>query len=198
MEITIPNNKNVFATSDFHFFHGLCTKERGFATTEEMDETMIDNTNKTVKSDDVLLYLGDWSYWKVKSPIYLAQQYRNRINCKNIYYIFGNHDKKIRYHPLMREMFLCPSHYLEVYHKGQFIILHHYAYQVYDKCHYGAISLHGHSHNSLPDNPHLKNMDVGIDCSADKIGKPFTPFSFDEIMGIMDKKKFTPVDHHGR
>lgn len=58
---------NVFLIADTHFGHqGVCkflrndgSKLRPWATTEEMDEVLVDNWNKVVKPGDRVYHLGD-------------------------------------------------------------------------------------------------------------------------------------------
>lgn len=59
---------NRFVISDTHFGHTNCWAKfkcddgsplRPFTSTEEMDETMVENWNKTVKPEDVVYHLGD-------------------------------------------------------------------------------------------------------------------------------------------
>jgi len=63
--------------------------------------------------------------------------------------------------------------------------------RVWNKSHHGALNLYGHSHGSLPDDPHALAIDVGVDCHN------FTPISFEQVKKIMSKKTFKPIDHHG-
>jgi len=48
-----------------------------------------------------------------------------------------------------------------------------------------------HSHGSLPDDPHSLSWDVGVDANE------FSPLSVPEIVQIMARKSFRPLDHHG-
>lgn len=57
--------------------------------------------------------------------------------------------------------------------------------------HRGAWNLYGHSHNSLKDDPHSLQLDVGVDAWD------YRPASFEEVRERMSKKTFQPVDHHG-
>ena len=63
--------------------------------------------------------------------------------------------------------------------------------RVWNKSHYGSWNLYGHSHGSLPDDPHARAIDVGVDCHN------FAPVSFDEVKVIMERKLWKPIDHHG-
>jgi hypothetical protein len=97
---------------------------------------------------------------------------------------------------------------------GQPIWLSHYAHRVWLRAHYGAWHLYGHSHHSLPDDPHARSLDVGVDATATRLGRPdlygtgtipseglrpedYRPIHFDEIAELMRRKTVRPVEHHG-
>ena len=86
-----------FFTADTHLGHTNIIKycNRPFKSTSEMDATIINNINEVVKSDDILYHLGDFS---LGNPGYIIN-YLERINCKKIRLILGNHDKEIRKRP---------------------------------------------------------------------------------------------------
>lgn len=85
--------KRVYVTSDTHYGHTNIIKycNRPFQNAEEMDEILIQNLNKNVAVDDVLYHLGDFCFGDYNAII----NYRNRIKCKNIHLIVGNHDRMI-------------------------------------------------------------------------------------------------------
>lgn len=51
----------IFLSSDYHFFHDkeFIYKPRGFNSIEEMNQTILDNHNKIIDSDDDVYLLGD-------------------------------------------------------------------------------------------------------------------------------------------
>jgi calcineurin-like phosphoesterase family protein len=61
-----------------------------------MDECLINNINRYVKKHDTLYYLGDWVFPGKRNYTEVAQYYRDRIDCNNIIFIWGNHDNKGR------------------------------------------------------------------------------------------------------
>lgn len=63
--------------------------------------------------------------------------------------------------------------------------------RVWNKSHYGAWMLYGHSHGSLIDDPNSLSFDVGVDCHN------YKPFSFEEVKEIMSHKIWKAIDHHG-
>lgn len=81
----------IYFTSDLHFGHNkdFIYAARGFASFQEHDAAIIGNINEVVQENDTLYILGD---------IFLGKDYYygigclEKINCKNIHIICGNHD----------------------------------------------------------------------------------------------------------
>jgi calcineurin-like phosphoesterase family protein len=170
-----------------------------------MDEYLINNTNECVGVDDTLFYLGDWVFPGQDNFAEVAKRYRNRINCKNIIFIWGNHDKKGRGNHQFTNLFRGCYDLLEIESNNQKITLCHYAMRTWNKSHHGAWHLYGHSHASLYDDPNSLSIDCGVDAAARYFSpdgillrkEDFSPMSFAEIKQQMDKKVFKPIDHHG-
>lgn len=85
---------NIFFISDTHFSHENSWKKfknsdgtplRPFSSTEEMDETMVENWNNTVKEGDHIYHLGDITIPK------RGLEFIKRLNGKKRL-IMGNHD----------------------------------------------------------------------------------------------------------
>lgn len=94
---------NIWFTSDTHYNHkNICrgisdwtdkeTKARDFQTLERMNWGILQKINTLVMPDDILYHLGDWSFGGIES----IWQFRQRINCKTIHLITGNHDEHIK------------------------------------------------------------------------------------------------------
>lgn len=150
-----------------------------------MDEALIDNWNKVVGPEDNIYHLGDFSLARPDPYLFRLKGH--------ISYIFGNHDKQMRRlaadGPLFDNLAFF-GELAEITIEGQSIVLCHYAMRTWSRSHYGAWQLYGHSHNSLPDDPGARAIDVGVDA------RNYTPISFEEIKKIMEKKVFKPIDHH--
>lgn len=59
-------------------------------STNRMNHDIIGNINDRVGPKDILWHLGDWGFgdnWEKA-----VTEYRNRIVCENIMFVFGNHD----------------------------------------------------------------------------------------------------------
>lgn len=198
---------------------------RDFDTVEEMNAAILKGINDTVKADDILFFLGDWSFKNIDQ----VWDLRKQINCKNIHFIFGNHDEKIvenrsyeigpegfydyirlyghqypdglttplegNMHVNLQGLFTSTDYYKEISVDGQRICMSHYSMRVWNKSHHSSWMLYGHSHSTLEGTSYGKSMDVGID-NAFKVLGEYRPFSFQEIRTIMNKREALVVDHH--
>ncbi len=171
------------ARKKFCFENGL----RDFATVEAMNDAIIDGINSNVKEDDHYFNMGDWAFGHISN----IRTFRSRIKCRNVHFIYGNHDKHI-YDAKngFQSLFSSVAQYRNIEVEKQRIFLIHYAMRVYDKSHHGAWALYGHSHGSLPDDPNSLSMDVGVDTNN------MLPYNFHDIKKIMAKKNWKSVDHH--
>lgn len=187
-------------TADSHFGHANIIKysKRPFANVEEMDNVLIANINAKVKPSDRLYHLGDFAKYNVL-------QYRQRIKCKNITLIRGNHDKNDKtLVSCFTDMHNMLDLKFDIDGASKSIVLCHYALKVWNKSHYGSWNLYGHSHGGLPDDEYALQIDVGVDCHN------YFPISLNEVAAIMAKKKWEaphlkcgregatwkPYDHH--
>lgn len=83
----------IYLTSDFHFCHGkeFVYKPRGFDFIYEMNEAIVHNWNRIVKSDDEAYILGDVMLNNNVEGLRLLKSLRG-----NIHIIIGNHDTDAR------------------------------------------------------------------------------------------------------
>ena len=183
-----------FFTSDNHWSHRRIIEycNRPFKTSEEMDEIMIENWNRVVGPDDVVFHLGDVIFERDVSKI---NGLLSRLNGEK-HLIFGNHDKMLR-NALWRKHFKSSSELSTIWVPpeanngvGQQIVLCHYAMKTWNCSHHKAWSLYGHSHGTMPDDPHMLSCDVGVDCWD------FTLVSMEQLNTKMATKTFYPVDGH--
>lgn len=178
--------QKTYFTSDWHLFHANIIKysNRPFRDTVEMNADILNKLNEKVEEDDWLYYLGDLAFTK---NIRLVESWLDRVRCKNICFIKGNHDRTASQ---IRDRFFWYKDMAEIYVEDQHIVLCHYAMRVWNKSHHGTWQLYGHSHGSLPDDPNALSMDVGVDTNN------FYPYSMEDIGELMKKKTFVPIDHH--
>jgi calcineurin-like phosphoesterase family protein len=83
----------IFFTADHHFGHANIINHcnRPFPTADEMDEALIDNWNVTVKTNDEVYILGDFTM----HPAAEAHRYLTRLKGRK-YFIKGNHDRFLK------------------------------------------------------------------------------------------------------
>lgn len=84
----------IFIISDTHFGHYNIIKycNRPFETVEQMNETIIENWNKVVGPNDIVIHCGDF-YLGRGARQTAPREFRRRLNGK-IILILGNHDDK--------------------------------------------------------------------------------------------------------
>ena len=197
----------VWITSDTHYSHkNICrgvtnwrTKDgkipiestRDFNTIEDMNSVIVDNINSKIGPDDTLIHLGDLSFGGFDK----IGQFLDRLVCKNIHLVLGNHDHHIKNNrENIHDRFLSVQNYLEVNIGGANFVLSHYPLCSWNQLSKGAIQLHGHVH--LPTNKKWgngKRLDVGVD------GNNYQPYKLSEIVHMMDRREVRSEivnDHH--
>ena len=211
MKIILKPEQQLFFTSDTHYSHkNICRattewkdaddKTRDFKSLNHMNDTIVNNINKRVGEDDILFHLGDWSFGGFEK----IQELRDRIICKNIHLVLGNHDHHILKNKSdIQRLFSSISHYidLDVYDSnlGKFthnrFILMHYPIASWHDMNDGVMHLHGHVH--LP--PHQtvgqgKSMDVGMDGAGMEVIS--MRFIVNRLKNQPIDKLCLPQDHH--
>lgn len=180
---------NTYFTSDLHFGHKNIIKycDRPFASVPEMDQALIENWNDVVTPGDRIFIVGDFSFHKEDETRRVLRQLRGEKHL-----VWGNHDKGLRRSKDLLGYFASTQDMAEVKVDGQSIVLCHYALRVWNKSHWGAWHLYGHSHGTLPDDPNSLSIDVGVD------SHDYRPWAMNELVDVMATKTFVPVDHHDR
>ena len=165
---------NIFFTSDFHLGHWNIVKycNRPFKTLEEMDSTIIGKINERVDADDLLIYLGDFcmksSSEASEAPKKAFEYYRNQINCKNIIFIKGNHDKN--------NSTKTPIESLVINHGGKRIYLTHDPKYAKDDFEFNFC---GHSHGKNGTFIKLRKKSIIVDLSVENWN--YYPVTISEI-----------------
>ena len=140
----------ILFTSDLHFGHTnvLGFDHRPFSTVEEMNAELIRRWNAKVKPGDLVYVLGDL-IWKTMNGS--AEQIIRSLNGQ-IILIKGNHDRFL-HDARTKKALAAVKDYddINVLLKNgtpKRVILSHYFIPMYNAHYYGAIHLHGHSHNT--------------------------------------------------
>ena len=181
----------IWFTGDQHFRHANIIKycNRPFTHADEMDEALIEAWNKVVKLNDIVYHLGDFTL----SGRSDAERLFWRLN-GNIHMLFNpwHHDRRwlqgwsdcisasgtmvILEHPIV-----VLEDVEQIDGRGVPAILCHYAFEIWDRRHYGALHFHGHSHGELPQ-VHNR-LDIGIDNAFKLIGK-YRPLLLEEAINF--------------
>lgn len=184
----------IFFVSDTHFGHENIIRymNRPFKDSAEMDEVLIRNWNELVTHEDTVYVLGDFAL----CPSARAASILRRLSGTKIL-IEGNHDRGCLRDPVFRREFSEIHKLLEIdvapepgTKRGQKIVMCHYAMRTWNRSHRGSIQLFGHSHGTLPDDPHSLSMDVGVDSNN------HYPISLKDVLRTMSKKAWKPIDYH--
>ncbi len=207
MKIKLDKHK-IFFTSDTHYGHtNICRgvsnwrdadgnvpvkQTRDFKSLDHMNDVIVESINSVVGENDILFHLGDFSFGGFDN----IEEFRNRIICKNIHLILGNHDHHIeRNKGDIQRLFSSVNQYLRLSVSGYEFVLMHYPIASWHNMNDGVIHLHGHVH--LPPNKKLaqgKAMDVGVD------GNGLKPYVLSQITNIMHKQPIAKLslsqDHH--
>lgn len=178
---------DLFFTGDTHFNHKLMLRFRPFESLREMDKALIANINEIVGENQVLVHVGDFGWGSRK----WIRGWRESINCRRIYYVPGNHCKNP--HSFYRSVFTEVSDLFDITVGSDRFPLTacHYAMTVWNRSHYGAWHVHGHSHGNLPVDTRIRRHDVGVD------NNDLCPVSWQQLEAIMADRKWVPLDHHG-
>ena len=156
----------VWYTSDLHFGHRRVSEIRGFETTEEHDQTIIDEWNNTVKKNDIVYVLGDIAVGRHRYALDILRELPGRKHL-----ISGNHDIVHSMHTRGQskgeqskwfEVFETIQTYLRRSSRGQEFLMSHFPYaEAGDGSHregarytqyrlpdLGMPLLHGHTHGT--------------------------------------------------
>lgn len=224
--------RKIFFISDTHAYHTNIVRgisewgekgTRDFKTQEDHLEALIKNINDNVGHDDILFHLGDWSFGGIDK----IWKFRQRINCREIHLILGNHDHHIQKNKVLpncefksyknigdktftlkredeaeivnaKELFTSVDKYLEISIDGQMICMSHYPARMWNNAAKGSWFLYGHCHGNLPEYEFAKGkLAKTMDVGVDT--NDLKPYSFEELKRIMDKRHaIVGIDHHNK
>lgn len=160
----------LFFIGDQHYGHTniISHCNRPFKDTNEMDETLIENHNKTVSNLDTCFFMGDFAF---KRSFEICQ----RLNGFKIL-IRGNHDqsagkmRRIGFNAVLEQAILNLSF-------GKCILTHYPMWPVeYD------YNIHGHQHNKTS----LFHSSKHINVSCENIN--YTPISEEHLQRLINVK----------
>lgn len=180
---------NVYFSSDLHEGHqAVIDFGRNFNNLLEMNIHIIDEINKKVSKNSLLVLLGD-SMMGEKDYV----SFLNRLNCDNVIMLFGNHCNRGKLYSTLVECdkLLYIGDYLELNINKQIICCSHFPMFNWNYQDDGAFHLHGHLHadeSSVVKEIHkYKSMDCGIDNYYKLFGE-YSLFSFEQVCELLKNK----------
>ena len=153
-------------------------------TVARHDAAILDAINASVQPEDTLWVLGDFCWGKLDT----ARAYRDRIACRNVHLVRGNHD-----HRSIESAFGQTVEQCMVTVEGTKIWLNHYPMRSWHKSFHGSWHLYGHVHSRLEEEdrrtPWMLTRDVGVDACN------YQPVSFIELKSYMQPREKAFVEH---
>ena len=187
--------------SDLHIGHENVIRfdQRPFASVDEMNNTLIENWNRTVTNGDTVYILGDL-IWEIESkwPEWLAKLKGQKV------LIRGNHDPR-EFSSRTKAFFQDITNFKEIIDSGKHVILCHYPVPFY-RSDYNAnfVMLYGHVHGTLEyeyverlrkelreaEDPHPFAQFINVGCMMPWMN--YTPRTLNEILAN-EKPLFAPT-----
>jgi calcineurin-like phosphoesterase family protein len=174
--------KPFWIISDTHFFHSRLAFDFGlrteFKSIEEMNETIFNNWNNTVKPDDYLFFLGDFVVG-AEQKYKTAQILYDSLNGKKIF-LQGNHDEHLGKYTNIPVI----NGPMGVLYKDKRILFNHEPMWNFDKKQWDYHifgHIHNNSENSRIDKTCMKNVSVEM--------INYTPVFIDDVIQEMEKQR---------
>jgi calcineurin-like phosphoesterase family protein len=169
---------DIYLISDLHLDHENIIRycRRPFSDAHEMNRVLVQNWNETIRSDDLVYYLGDLQY---HTDIPIDISYRDTLHGR-ICFIAGNHDSNVP-DPV-------PSQEIT---RGEtrFLLIHDPDLAPPD---YPGWVIHGHVHNhDLCRYPFFNRSERRINVSAELIG--YRPVRLDQLIDLIRNSPFTTL-----
>ena len=204
----------IWFTADTHFghFNIMAACARPWSDVNRMNNDLVAAINDRVAPDDDLYVLGDFSF---KTTVDAARRLRERIACRRVHLVPGNHDKDwtqpevagtFIVEPLIcmltcevtgESSALTGSEQPTPRLRKQRLVLCHYPIMDWPHLRHGSIHLHGHIHAPAAYNEdnrerHVLRYDVGVDANG------YAPVSLDDVLAFFDGVQPAPRFKRGR
>ena len=185
IKIRPEETKNVWFTSDTHWFHTNILKycNRPFESVEAMNDALVANWNSVVKPEDHVYHLGDFCFGNVEKWNWCLEP--GRLN-GHIHLVLGNHDpERVFRDGTFIERFDSIDYQKILIIEGWTVILNHFPFLSFsNNLDHKVMQLFGHIHSG-PDGignvmtggkePKWNQYDVGVD------NNNYTPVSWAQI-----------------
>lgn len=203
-------------SSDLHWNHSPkwnipIWESRGYKSVIDSNTAILTTINTLVNPNDNLFLLGDLALNVSEEQL---ECLIGSIKCKNIYFIWGNHNSRIKdiyyramdniqkltdyesltgmtnceIYPYRYKNIVFLGSYAEIVVNYQHIVLQHYPIFSWNGMTHGHWHLYGHVH-SKNEISRGKSLDVGWDAFK-------KPVSFDELTTLMNAKPTFTEGHH--
>lgn len=177
---------NIWFIGCTHFGHekiiSLCN--RPFQSIDDMDKTIIDNINKVVHRDDLLILLGDFCKWWDK-PTTHFYHYFNRLDVLNVMFLFGNHDKKIKNAVKTHKDIIWSGDILDAVIDDVPLVGCHFPLSSWNKSFHGSKHVFAHVHNETS---HTKKNSICV-CVEQTDYKPLSFKDVQERISVKNEIK---------
>jgi calcineurin-like phosphoesterase family protein len=178
----------LFVTADQHWGHAniLISCHREFSDITEHDTELTRAWNSVVSGEDVVYHLGDVT---LKSAPYASEVFRQLNGSIHVLGYPWHHDSRWLKTPqwskkgpvFIEQPIVVLEHGIKHGNDWLPVILCHYPFEVWDRKHYGAMHLHGHTHAELKRIPN--RLDVGVDMAFRLLGE-YRPFRIEEAVAF--------------
>lgn len=175
-----------YFSSDYHFGHRgiLNISQRPFSSTEEMRETILDNSIRKMKKGDNLFFGGDLSFNAEETELFLKEVNSRKIN---FFWVKGNHDiKRVKGEYESKYVRIYDTLIIKRYKK--IIHINHFPMMTWEKSFYNSFHLYGHVHNFSLEREELEKRMVGKSHNIVVELNDYRPYNLDEIFTIMESK----------
>ncbi len=167
---------NAYFTADTHFGHKNIIRlaNRPFSSLEEMDETLFDAWQTTLKPDDILYHLGDVAFGNSHAISQVVDRIKKLPGIK--YLVPGNHDND-RLNILSEAFTILPplvTKAVKTCSQAYRVVLCHYPLLTWDQYYKNSLQFFGHVHGRISGNQ--RQIDVGVDVWG------FAPVHFETLL----------------
>ena len=177
----MENSYKIWFTSDLHFGHANILKfqqnrldfmdiDADIPTEEKVklhDEWIIKMWNNTVKKEDHVYILGDFSFHNTETTKKILEKLRGHKHL-----IIGNHDKSCKglenYFVSVSQIkeFPIKKHMYDFLEENIYLVLCHFPMVAWNRRLHGAFQVHGHVHRSL-DEINIESGELRVDIGLD-------------------------------
>jgi len=178
--IRVDNPSRTYLFGDPHFDHTNIIKycNRPFKSVEEMNEVILRNWHRTIRSTDLVFFLGDMAFGRgSRKPRWWLSQLTGRI-----VYLKGSHDQGIRPAATgLNALKVALTQIVEFSNSKRVLLVHDTVNVPWT---WLGWVIHGHNHNNRPlVDVHSQHVNV----SADVLN--YTPISFSELFDKVRRAK---------